>query len=254
MTLFEDLAAIKTKLERTLEIVLNDEDFVGGREEVIHIFLHEACHAAISHAAPWIHDLAGEEHTAVDELMARFLEKEIGKSLGLFVHSTDEYIQELQRYPVDVTKDNYAYLNIIWESYFWPRKDLPGMATFVLAFLRFGEVIYHLLPKVDWETAQTAGVYKPANFVEDGFIHCSKVDQVVRVANAYYGDAKHLLMLTIPVEKVQAGLRWEDLLGEGELFPHIYEPLDLKAVAAVSKLEKNEKAQFSLPTGLSAVD
>ncbi len=254
MTVIEDLAAIKSKLEGMLDVVLTDEDFVDGREEILHIFLHEACHAAVSHEVPWIHDLAGEKHTAVDELMVRFLEKEIGESLGLFVRSTDEFMAELRRYPVDIGRAGYAYLETFWESYFWPSRDLSGMATFVLTFLRFGEVVYHLLPKTDWEKAQDDGVYQPANFAEDGFIHCSSIAQVVKVANAYYGDEADLLMLTIPVDQVQAEIRWEDLLGEGEQFPHIYRPLDLKAVAAVSKLEKDEKGLFVLAKGLSTAE
>lgn len=254
MTLIEDLAAIKAKLEGTLDIGLTDEDFADGREEVFHIFLHEACHAAVSHEAPWIHALVEEEHTAVDELMVRFLEKEIGASLGLFVYNNDEFLNELHRYSVAIERGGYAYLETFWESYFWPRRDLAGMVTFILTFLRYGEVIYHLLPKADWEKAQDAGVYRPANFAEDGFIHCSKVDQVVKVANTYFNDETNLFLLTIPVDKVRAEIRWEDLLGEGEQFPHIYGILDLKAVAAVSQLKKYEKGQFVLPTGLSAVE
>jgi len=254
MTLIENLAAIRTQLEGALGIELTDEDFADGREEIVHIYLHEACHAAVSHVAPWICELEEAEHTAVDELMARFLEKEIGRSLGLFVHSTDEFIQELQRYPVDVSRKDYEYLNTFWEKYFWLHRDLPGMATFVLTFLRFGEVVYHLLPKADWEGAQDAGVYQPVNFASDGFIHCSKVDQVIKVANAYYSGESDLYLLTIAVDKVNAEIRYEDLLGEGEKFPHICSPLELKAVVAVSALEEDEQGQFILPTGLSAVD
>jgi len=254
MTLIENLAAIRTQLEGALGIELTDEDFADGREEIVHIYLHEACHAAVSHVAPWICELEEAEHTAVDELMARFLEKEIGRSLGLFVHSMDEFMEELRHYPVNVLREDYVYLNTFWGTYFWPHRDIAGMATFILTFLRYGEVIYHLLPKADWEEAQDAGVYQPANFASDGFIHCSGVDQVIGVANAYYGDEKDLYLLTIAVDKIDGEIRWEDLLGEGERFPHIYAPLDLQTVSVASKLEKDEQGQFILPTGLSAVD
>jgi uncharacterized protein (DUF952 family) len=254
MTLMDDLEAVKSELERLLEMEMKDEDFANGRAEILHIYLHEACHAAVSHAVPWIHGLEEGEHTAVDELMVRFLEKEIGESLGLFVHNTGEFMDELIRYPVDISREGYEYLQIFWEDYFWPRRDLEGMATFLLTFLRYGDVVYNLLPKADWERAQDAGVYRPADFTKDGFIHCSKVDQVVKVANAYYSGESDLYLLTIAVDRVGAEIRYEDLLGEGEKFPHIYGPLELKAVIAVSALEEDEQGQFILPTGLSAVD
>lgn len=254
MTVLDDLEAINTVLERSLEIEFTDEDFADGRDEIVHIYLHEACHAAVSHAVPWLHALNKEEHASVDEWTTRFLEKEIGESLGLFVHSTAAFLNELRRCPVDISQGGYAYLQAFWEDYFWQRRDLEGMATFVLTFLRYGEVIYHLLPEADWEKAQDAGVYEPANFAEDGFIHCSKIDQVMRVANAYYGSESSLCLLTIAVDRVGAEIRCEDLLGEGEAFPHIYGALDLKAAAAVSVLEKDERGRFALPTGLSAAD
>jgi len=253
MDLLEDISNIKRTIERTLGINLQDEDFADGREEIEHIFLHEACHAAIAHCVPWIHALEEREHTAVDELMVRLLEKEIAESLGMFVHSTEKFLAELGRYPVDITQEDYEQLQTLWDAYFWLRKDLAGMATTTLAFLRYGDLIYHLLPKADWEQAQRTGIYKPIGLAKGGFIHCSKIDQVVDVANRYYGGHLDMVLLGIAVNKVGADIRYEDLLGEGERFPHIYGALSLDAVVCAPLMKADEEGKFLLPTGPSAL-
>ncbi|NLU41051.1 MAG: hypothetical protein GXX08_02480 [Firmicutes bacterium] len=50
-------------------------------------FLYEACHAAVLRCVPWIDDLDEDEHTALDEVLARLLETEVADLIGLFAHS-----------------------------------------------------------------------------------------------------------------------------------------------------------------------
>lgn len=251
--LLDKLAEIKRLIEDDLTIALNDDDFADGWEEIEHIYFHEACHAAVSHCVPWIHALDAGEHTAVDELMARFLEVVIGKDAGMFIHSTEEFLEELQRYPVAITREEFEHLMGVWEGFFWPEKDLAGMATYTLTFLLHGDVIYHILPGVDWEKARKAGSYTPASIAGEGFIHCSKVDQVIRVANSYYREEAGLVLLCIAVENVEPEIRYESPFEGGEQFPHIYGMLNLDAVVAVSPLEKDKGGEFVLPKGLMAV-
>ncbi len=253
MALLDDLLSIKRLVENLLGFDLRDEDFADGWEDFEHVILDEVCHAAVSHSVPWIRALNAQEYAAVDELMAGFLKVEIAKGLGLFVHGTTEFIEELQRYPMEFAPEDYQHLHALWEEYFLPRKDLAGMATYAVTFLRYGETIYHILPKDDWEQAQSAGVYQPASLAEQGFIHCSKVDQVVKVANSYYGECSDLVLLCIAVDKVCTEIKYEDLLGEGERFPHIYGPLVLESVVSASPLERDEDGQFVLPAGLSVL-
>ena len=136
LKLLDDLAAIIRQIESALGLRLTDQDFADGREEVLHVFLHESCHAAVSHAAPWIHDLDDRDHTALDELPVRLLEEEIGRALGLFVHTPEEQVRELARYPVMMTVEQYGHLRRRWREAYWPAQDIEGMATYTLAYLR----------------------------------------------------------------------------------------------------------------------
>jgi len=99
MKLLDELHGIVERIEVETGIHLEDVDFADGREEIVHVFLHEACHAAISNKVPWIHDLIDEQYTIVDGVLARLLENEICLILGMPAHSSEEHVRELEMYP-----------------------------------------------------------------------------------------------------------------------------------------------------------
>jgi uncharacterized protein (DUF952 family) len=51
----------------------------------------------------------------------------------------------------------------------------------------------------------------------------------------YFEGKSNLLVLTIDPLKVNPEIRFEDLQGEGQLFPHIYGDLNLDAVVKVEE-------------------
>ena len=95
----------------------------------------------VSNRLPWIHELGESAHTALDEVLARLLEEEIGLTLGLAVHTSEEQVHELRRYPVNITVEQYEHLQRQWQQTHWPAKDVEGMATYALNYLRQVEVI-----------------------------------------------------------------------------------------------------------------
>lgn len=109
------------------------------------------------------------------------------------------------------------------------------------------EKIYHILPRAAWEAVKGQADYRPESLASAGFIHCSLLGQVVRVANAFYRDQQDLLLLEIVSDRLEVEVRYEDLLGEGMTFPHIYGPLNLEAVAAVYELQRDESGAYTLP-------
>ncbi|MDY6873070.1 MAG: DUF952 domain-containing protein [Chloroflexota bacterium] len=109
------------------------------------------------------------------------------------------------------------------------------------------ENIYHILPEVDWTAAKAAGEYRPESLATGGFIHFSLRRQVERVANAFYRDQNDLLLLEIDQDQLDAEVRFEDLLDEGMLFPHLYGPLNLDAVVGVQPMQRNKSGDYVLP-------
>ncbi|MCB2210201.1 DUF952 domain-containing protein [bacterium] len=109
------------------------------------------------------------------------------------------------------------------------------------------ENIYHILSEADWTAAQAAGAYRPASLATEGFIHFSLRGQVERTANAFYRDQDELLLLEIDPARLQVEVRFEDLLGEGMTFPHLYGPLNLDAVTGVYAMGRDESGDYVLP-------
>lgn len=100
------------------------------------------------------------------------------------------------------------------------------------------EVIFHILKGAGWEDALRHGRYAPASLEAEGFIHCSTRDQVIETANRWYLGQADLLLLAIDPLRLNSELRYERPANpaderRGQVFPHLYGPLNLDAVAQV---------------------
>jgi uncharacterized protein (DUF952 family) len=112
--------------------------------------------------------------------------------------------------------------------------------------------LLHITRQESWVQAQASGFYSAETLSSDGFIHCSKVDQVLRVANSFYRHQTDLVLLVIDQQKVKAELRWEPGVDDpGDLYPHIYGPLNLDAVTSVFDFKSGENGKFLLPPTLA---
>ncbi len=119
-------------------------------------------------------------------------------------------------------------------------------------------MIYHLATRKDWNDALEQGAYTATSLEAEGFIHCSTVDQILTVANAFYLDAVEPLLLGIDEEACTAQVRWEPpahpsaYSTPGELdaagrFPHLYGPLNPDAVVEVWEMVKGADGLYRLP-------
>ncbi len=103
-------------------------------------------------------------------------------------------------------------------------------------------LIVHMTSRKAWERAQEQQVYTIDSLESAGFIHCSRPEQILRVANAYYPAAKDQVLLWIDPQRVQPEIRWETS-GE-DIFPHIYGPLNLDAVTRIDEFIPDEDGVF----------
>jgi uncharacterized protein (DUF952 family) len=82
----------------------------------------------------------------------------------------------------------------------------------------------------------------------EGFIHCSKKSQVLRVANLYYNNRNDLILLSIDPERLEREVRWEAGTDKAdELFPHVYGPINLDAIEEVLALKPEADGTFRIP-------
>lgn len=108
-------------------------------------------------------------------------------------------------------------------------------------------IIFHIANREAWNQAQAEGIYRPEMFPVEGFIHCSTPEQVVQVANIRFRGQAGLLLLSIDTDRVNAEIRYENLEGGQQLFPHIYGELDIDAVGQVSEFMPGADGYFALP-------
>lgn len=111
------------------------------------------------------------------------------------------------------------------------------------------ENIYHICSRIIWEQAKNGKSYQSESLEKEGFIHCSKYDQVLRVANDLFSGQKNLLLLEIDQEKVKPEILWESGIDKpDDLFPHIYGSLNMDAVLQVFDLCETPDGKFHLPS------
>lgn len=95
--------------------------------------------------------------------------------------------------------------------------------------------LYHLVVRDEWLEALRAGTYHRStvgvSLAEQGFIHCSFANQVETIANLLFRGRRDIVLLQIDREALTAEVKVENLNGGSELFPHIYGPLPIAAVA-----------------------
>lgn len=106
--------------------------------------------------------------------------------------------------------------------------------------------ILHITKRQQWEQAKNLGTYRADSLDSEGFMHCSKSTQILKVAKRFFDNQKELVLLFIDSEKVQAEIRYEPA-EIGELFPHIYGELNIDAVYQVIDFEAGEDGLFELP-------
>lgn len=103
-------------------------------------------------------------------------------------------------------------------------------------------LIVHICAKKDWQKSLQQGQYRHPSLAVEGFIHCSRPDQILQVANHYYPGEHDLLLLWIDPRRLSAELRW-DPVGETN-FPHVYGPLNLEAVQSVTEFPPDKDGVF----------
>ena len=90
--------------------------------------------------------------------------------------------------------------------------------------------IYHIVLPETWEAVKHNTSYAAASLETEGFIHCSYDHQLDGVIGRYYSDAPELVVLKLDINKLTSKLVSEPSTG-GEVYPHIYGPINLDAVA-----------------------
>ncbi|MFO7321026.1 MAG: DUF952 domain-containing protein [Chloroflexota bacterium] len=116
-------------------------------------------------------------------------------------------------------------------------------------------LILHITTVDAWDEARSIGLYKGDTLQTQGFIHFSRPDQILQVANNFYAGRNDLVLLVVDTKRLTSELRWEAPVHAGgngpkadeaeDLYPHLYGPLNVDAVIRVVDFKPGPDGTFS---------
>ncbi len=112
------------------------------------------------------------------------------------------------------------------------------------------ETVYKICSWDAWSEAVEAGAFtgSPVD-VEDGYIHLSSGAQVAETAEKHFKGQDNLVIVAVDAGRLGADLKWEPSRG-GDLFPHLYAPLQVDLIEWVKPLPTAPDGTHELPEGV----
>jgi uncharacterized protein (DUF952 family) len=111
--------------------------------------------------------------------------------------------------------------------------------------------IYRSVPASLWREAERIGRLDGAPVdLADGFIHFSTAEQLRETGDKHFRGQNDLFLVTVDTGLLHDALVYEPSRG-GALFPHLYAPLPLEAVASVEPLPMNADGSHVFPKSIA---
>jgi uncharacterized protein (DUF952 family) len=108
-------------------------------------------------------------------------------------------------------------------------------------------LIFKICPAALWDESEPQGLFKGAPIdLEDGYIHFSTASQVHETAARHFARQHDLVLIAVDDEDLGAALRYEPSRG-GDLFPHLFAPLDRSVVRFVKPLPLGADGRHMFP-------
>jgi uncharacterized protein (DUF952 family) len=108
-------------------------------------------------------------------------------------------------------------------------------------------LIVHVLPDSRWDALADDGAYRHPSLDEQGFIHCSRPDQVVPLANSWdVSQDRDFRLVCIDPDRLEVDVVTE---GEPTAYPHVYGPIPDDAIVDVLPFPV-EDGNFQVPDPL----
>ncbi len=104
--------------------------------------------------------------------------------------------------------------------------------------------VFHLATPSDWAAAQDSGEVAPPSLALEGFIHCSRPDQLEGTISRHFDGVDELVLLRLDLAAMGDAIVWDEVRA-GERYPHVYRPL---AVTEVVEAIRWHRGTTALPT------
>lgn len=92
-------------------------------------------------------------------------------------------------------------------------------------------IVFKVCDEAAWAEAKQKGRFEGAPVdLADGYIHFSTATQLAETLAKHFAGQENLVLVAVRTENLGPALRWEPSRG-GDLFPHLYEDLQMHHVA-----------------------
>jgi len=106
--------------------------------------------------------------------------------------------------------------------------------------------IYKIINRKEFQNAKKKGLYRGSKKdLEDGYIHFSEEFQVKETLDKFFKGQENLLLLKVSTDKLEH-LLWEQS-SDGNMFPHLYSPLEMNNIIEEFEIKKDDQENFILP-------
>lgn len=108
--------------------------------------------------------------------------------------------------------------------------------------------IYKIETTEIWQAAKATGIYQgsPAD-TADGFIHFSTATQLAGTLEKHFAGRSDLRLIAFDAKSLGPDLLWEPARN-GDLFPHLYAPLQTGLVLWEKPIEQTAGGAHTLPS------
>ncbi len=107
-------------------------------------------------------------------------------------------------------------------------------------------LIYKLLNHEDARAADLSYTSNTALDAADGYVHLSTRAQVAETAALHYKGLEGVVLMEFDTAELGGAMRWEASRG-GDLFPHLYAPLDVRKAARRWTVQLNNDGIPQMP-------
>ena len=93
--------------------------------------------------------------------------------------------------------------------------------------------IYHIVCLSDWEIQKSHAEFTAASLEAEGFIHCSREEQIKGTLKRFFKNRKDLRILKIDTSLLNVPVIYEAADDGSGFFPHVFGTITMRAIADV---------------------
>jgi uncharacterized protein (DUF952 family) len=93
--------------------------------------------------------------------------------------------------------------------------------------------IYHIADLIEWEKQKESIVYTSYSLDDEGFIHCSKLEQIPSTLKRFFKNRSDLVILKIDTTLIRVPVIYEAADDGSGFFPHVFGAIAIASVVEV---------------------